>query len=67
MIKKLLIPILAIIVIAGLELYAIGQGINGTALSLAIGAIGAIATGGTLKVMDHIKVNMELKRKKDSG
>lgn len=41
--KKLILPIIAIVFIAVLEIVALGLGINGVGLSLAIGSICTIA------------------------
>lgn len=41
--KKIVVPIIAIFIIAGLELAALSHGLNGTILSLSIGMIAGIA------------------------
>lgn len=52
--KYCIIPVAAITAIALLEYSAIKAGIDGLALSLAVGCIGAIATGGVIKLKDAI-------------
>ncbi len=62
--KIWLIPVTAILAIAGLELYAMSRNIDGAAAALAFAAIGSIATGFTVKFWSrlkgfHISVNKE--------
>ncbi|MBA7570234.1 hypothetical protein ES708_11982 [subsurface metagenome] len=53
--KIWLIPIIAILAIAGLELFAMARGIDGAAAALAFAAIGSIATGGIIKIWGKLK------------
>jgi len=60
--KFWLIPVTAILAIAGLELFAMSRSIDGTAAALAFTAIGSIATGFTVKFWSkfrgfHISIN----------
>ena len=53
--RYIIIPIVAITIIAILEILAIKAGLNGTCLSLSVGIIGVITTGGTMKLKEVIK------------
>lgn len=67
--KRLIIPLVALALVGGLELLALSKGIDGSCLAAAFALIGAIATGGTMKLLQHLKeVDFELKLKgKRSG
>lgn len=53
--------ITAIIAIVVLEIYAISKGINGTVLTLVIGAIAALAGAKIGKVLEHRHIEKENK------
>lgn len=55
--KTILLPIIAVLCITVIELYALSQSMDGLLLSGAIGIIAVIATGGTIKLRDVIKKN----------
>ena len=52
-ILKVLTPMLAIVAILVLELYALSKGINGTYLTLSFTAVSGLATGGTIAAWQH--------------
>ncbi|MBA7582182.1 hypothetical protein ES708_24102 [subsurface metagenome] len=53
--KLIIVPVVAILAIAGLEIYAISQGVNGTLMSLAFAAIAGLG-GYEIKVLrDRVK------------
>tara|TARA_Y100000310_G_scaffold246017_1_gene251099 strand:- start:1579 stop:1782 length:204 start_codon:yes stop_codon:yes gene_type:complete len=64
--KVYIVPIIALTLVAGLELLALKNGINGTALTVAFAAIGGIATGGTMKVWQRLKDNERQRNKPDT-
>ena len=52
---KIIIPAVAIVCIAGLEAFAMSQGINGASLATAIGAICAIGGWKLKEIKDKAK------------
>lgn len=53
--KTWLIPVVGILVLGGLEALALSKGINGQLFSVACGAIGVIAGGGTVKAFTSLR------------
>lgn len=52
-----IIPLAGIAAIAVIEVTAIKADINGAYLALSMGAIGAIVTGGTIKIRELLRKN----------
>ena len=55
LVKLWLIPLAGIAAIVILEIVALLKGIDGSLLAIAFSAIGAIATGGAIKIWGKIK------------
>ena len=66
--KLLILPLAGILAIVGLECLALAKGINGGLMALAFAGIGAIATGGGIKLYGTLKAKgFNLKIGKEQG
>lgn len=55
LIKLLTLPVLAIVVITLLELFALSRGIDGIALTVSCSLISSVATGGVMRLKASLK------------